>query len=106
MKKIVFGTLAATAVAALALGVAQADDRGAGPMGGMERPTFGELDSDGDGNITIAEVKARAAARFADNDADGDGKLTVEELTACGGTCGPRHGPDGGMARCGRRRGA
>ena len=83
MKKIVLGSLAVAAVAGLAFGVANADSRGAGPMGAMgERPTFQELDSDGDGGITIAEVKARSAARFAENDTNGDGKLSAEELTA------------------------
>ena len=83
MQKIVLGSLAVAAVAGLALGVANADSRGAGPMGGMgERPSFTELDSDGDGSITIAEVKARSTARFAESDTDGDGKLTAEEMTA------------------------
>lgn len=83
MNRIVFGSLAAAAVAGLAFGVANADSRGAGPMGGMgERPSFTELDADGDGSITIAEVKARSAAHFAESDTNGDGKLSADELTA------------------------
>ena len=83
MKKIVLGSLAVAALAGLAFGAANADNRGAGPIGGMgERPTFSELDADGDGSITIAEIRARASARFAESDTDGDGKLTAEELTA------------------------
>ncbi|MGB5560321.1 MAG: calcium-binding protein [Paracoccaceae bacterium] len=83
MKKIVLGSLAVAAVAGLAFGVANADSRGAGPMGGMgERPTFQELDSDGDGGITIAEVKARSSARFVETDTNADGKLSADELTA------------------------
>ncbi len=84
MKKIVLGSLAVAAVAGLALGVANADSRGAGPMGGMgERPTFQELDSDGDGSITIAEVKARTFCRVLPKPTPtADGKLSAEELTA------------------------
>jgi Ca2+-binding EF-hand superfamily protein len=86
-KKIVLGSLAVAALGALTLGAVNADSRGAGPMGGpmggmAERPSFEELDTDGDGNITIAEMRARAAARFGEADTNGDGKLTSEELVA------------------------
>ncbi len=82
MNKIILGSLAVATVAGVAFGAAQADTRGAGFMGGVERTSFAELDSDGDGSITIAEVKARASARFAETDSNGDGKLSAEELTA------------------------
>ncbi len=85
MTRIVLASLA-VAVSGLAFGVANADSRGAGPMAGAggpgERPSFAELDTDGDGSITMAEVTARGAARFTEGDADGDGKLSAEELTA------------------------
>ena len=86
MKNVVIGSTLAVVVAGLAIGAAIADSRGAGPMGGRggmdERPSFTELDTDGDGNVTIAEMRARSAARFAEADTDGDGKLTSEELVA------------------------
>ena len=40
---------------------------------------FGEIDADGNGEITQAEVKAHGEARFAKADANGDGKITVQE---------------------------
>jgi|SaaInl59LU_5_DNA_1037362.scaffolds.fasta_scaffold30615_2 Ca2+-binding EF-hand superfamily protein len=59
------------------------DAQARGGHGGMmERPSFEELDADGSGEITEAEMKARGAARFASMDANGDGKLTVEEIVA------------------------
>ncbi len=89
MKKVLLAGLAFSAISAGAFGWAQAQGRsegpmaGMGPMGGMDaRPTFQDLDTDGDGSITIAEMKARSAARFAESDTDGDGKLTADELTA------------------------
>ena len=53
-------------------------------------PDFATLDSDGDGRLTSAELRAgRAAmrgagpdARFAEADADGDGRLSRDELVA------------------------
>ncbi len=63
--------------------VAGAQGFGHGPRdGGGDRPSFAELDADGDGNLTVAEFKAQAAARFAEADTNGDGVLSVEELTA------------------------
>jgi hypothetical protein len=53
------------------------DDMGPGMM-----PGFATLDTDGDGQITPAEVEARQAARFAAADADGSGGLSVAEMVA------------------------
>ncbi|MEM1236837.1 MAG: EF-hand domain-containing protein [Pseudomonadota bacterium] len=68
---------------AVAMGVtgatADARDRG-GPD--RERASFSELDADGNGEVTRAEMEAFAAARFAAVDIDGDGSLSAEELVA------------------------
>ena len=53
---------------------------GRGPMG--EIPSFAELDADGDGQITAADIEARRAARLAEIDANGDGGIDVDEFTA------------------------
>ena len=46
--------------------------------------TFEQLDSNGDGEISMAEMENRAAVRFATVDTDGDGFLSLEELQAQG----------------------
>ena len=46
--------------------------------------SFEEIDADGNGEITQAEMDAMKAARFAKVDANGDGALSIEELTAQG----------------------
>ena len=43
---------------------------------------FADFDLDGNGLITIEDLKAQADARFAAADTDGDGKLSMDELTA------------------------
>lgn len=53
----------------------------ASAKGGM-KASFEELDTDGNGGITAAELAAHAASRFSDADTDGDGFLTSEELAA------------------------
>lgn len=54
------------------------------PQGGdrPERPTFQELDTDGDGSLSQAELQAPMLERFSAADTDGDGGLSVEEMTA------------------------
>lgn len=52
--------------------------RGDGP----KRPEFTELDVNGDGQITQAEMDAHRTARFAEIDADGDGAVSAAELRA------------------------
>lgn len=76
MKKTV--VLMAALITAASITSAQAHER----KGGGERMTFAELDTDGNGEITVAEMDARKAARFAEIDTNGDGGLSAEELTA------------------------
>ena len=49
---------------------------------GGQRIDFEAVDTDGNGEITISEMEAAGAARFAELDADGNGSLTNEELLA------------------------
>lgn len=46
------------------------------------RPAFSELDTNGDGALTLEELQAIGSNRFAQADADGDGVLTRDELIA------------------------
>ncbi|RLK08366.1 EF-hand domain-containing protein [Ruegeria conchae] len=46
------------------------------------RPTFQELDADGDGQVTQAEIAAHRNQKFTAADTDGDGQLSVEEMQA------------------------
>ena len=46
------------------------------------RMSFEEIDADGNGEVTKAEIQAMKDAHFAKADADGDGKLTLEEMQA------------------------
>lgn len=46
------------------------------------RQSFEELDTNGDGQITAAEMQVRRAERFAAVDLDGDGTLSAEELVS------------------------
>ncbi len=46
----------------------------------IKLPSFEELDTNGDGSITRAELDAKHAAKFAENDLNGDGFLDATEL--------------------------
>ena len=54
---------------------------GHGPFGGPGFD-FDAVDADKDGKITLAEMEAFRAARFAGADANADGNLSAEELVA------------------------
>jgi len=72
-------------VLAVAIGVTAftAQARGFGPGGpGGPRASFSELDANGDGVLTAAELEAFGKARFDAADADGDGFLTIDEMHA------------------------
>lgn len=43
---------------------------------------FGQIDANGDGQITVEEMNAQAEVRFAAADADGNGALSPEEMTS------------------------
>lgn len=49
-----------------------------------ERMNFDQIDSDGNGTISQAELNAMSAAHFAQIDSDGNGSLSLEELQAMG----------------------
>ena len=56
-------------------GIALARDGGA-----AMRPSFAELDANGDGKLTQAELTAHHSAHLAQIDSDGDGILSTDEL--------------------------
>lgn len=68
--------LAGTGMQGVAQGMADA------MAGKGARPSFTELDADGDGKLTRAEMENHRKARFAAADTDGDGKLSRAELDA------------------------
>lgn len=54
-----------------------------GHTGGMQmRPDFDEIDTNGDGRITPAEMTAHMQARFDAADTDGDGLLSRDEMVS------------------------
>ncbi len=69
--------LAALAITA-GFGVAEAQDRRAGP-GPMD---FATLDADGNGEITLEDLDAARDNRFADMDTNGDGQVSEAEFIA------------------------
>lgn len=79
MKKTVL--LMAGILAAASVTAAEACGKGKGKGLGRDI-TFEQLDTNGDGQISAAELEAFRASRFAEVDANGDGGLTAEELLA------------------------
>jgi Ca2+-binding EF-hand superfamily protein len=74
--------LAGTAVVAVAASHGKAGMEGhMGGRGAMMMP-FDEIDTDGDGKITAAEMKAHAEARFGAADGNGDGFVDAAEMQA------------------------
>jgi len=72
--------MAALTATVIALGLTAADAQQR--RGGGERPSFEQIDANGDGSVTLAELMAHRAARFAAQDADGNGSLSRDELLA------------------------
>ncbi|MCF6273020.1 MAG: hypothetical protein L3J37_07490 [Rhodobacteraceae bacterium] len=80
MKNLIFGSLATLSLIAIGTTAALAEAREAGPRGGMERPPFETLDTNGDGNLTLEEMQQKSEARFAELDTNDDGELGKAEL--------------------------
>lgn len=81
--KILLGLLMATGLVLAAASVASADrgsNHGPGGGGGQMMRMFKQLDLNGDGQITRAEVTEFRDQRFSDSDTDGDGTLALEEF--------------------------
>ena len=84
MKRITLASASLAAIAALSFPlVAHADHHGhrGGGHGGMEAH-MAELDTNGDGDISKAEIEAHRAAMFAEADTNSDGALSPEEMIA------------------------
>ncbi|OED47049.1 calcium-binding protein [Rhodobacteraceae bacterium (ex Bugula neritina AB1)] len=78
MKHVTFIAALVAAASVAAGGMAMAKGKGHhGP-----KMSFEEIDADGNGEITKAEIQAMKKARFSKADADGDGKVTLEEMQA------------------------
>ncbi|WP_299678999.1 calcium-binding protein [uncultured Roseobacter sp.] len=77
------GFMALIAVMAVTVAAGAALARGDGPGAPI---SFGALDLDGDGRITLEEMRMRGAERFDRADTDGDGALTLEEVQAAAAT--------------------
>ncbi len=101
-----------------ATGIAQEEGGskcGGGKCGGgrCAKPSFTSMDADGNGSVSLEEMKAvmlkMVETKFAAMDADGDGALTEKELAAkkCGGKCKGRKAPAkapakaAGASKCG-----
>lgn len=46
------------------------------------RVNFEQLDANADGQVTLEEIQAQGAARFAETDTNGDGFISADELNA------------------------
>lgn len=88
----ILGTSAlALAGAAMLLSAVSAEARGKEHGKGHARPSFEQLDLNGDGQITRAELAGQAAIRFDAADANKDGELDRSELLAMGREGAERH---------------
>lgn len=81
MKKFLTGvTLVAVSFAGLSTAFAQNGPRHDRPEGPPPMMAFEEMDTDGNGSITVEEMQARRAERVEGVDTNNDGKLSAEEL--------------------------
>ena len=76
-KNVILGALCAAMLVSSGA-IAVADTRGNGPRGA----DFSQIDADGNGEVTVAELQAMQTARFGEIDADGDGAVTKAEILA------------------------
>ncbi len=67
--------LIAALMAGLSVQAAQAE-------GARHGASFEAMDTDGNGEVTLAEIEAAQAARFAAADTNGDGGISAEEMLA------------------------
>lgn len=68
---------------AMAFGGGKSGDRGMmGPRGGFMQMEFADIDLDKSGQITVEDLAAAAKVRFDAADADGNGELSLDELKA------------------------
>lgn len=75
-------TITALAAGACAVIVTSASAEEGRKRDGKRGINFEQMDTNGDGFITAAEIEAGRAARFASADTDGDGALSADELKA------------------------
>lgn len=74
--------IAGITAAAMALGATSVYAMGPGHEMHGPRPSFSDLDTDGNGEVTKQEMRGHRQARFDKADTDGDGKLSLDEITA------------------------
>lgn len=79
-RAVLISGLTAAAIALTAVGVSAKGGDGDRRGPGGPRINFEEVDTNGDGLITLEEMQAAAAARTAEIDTDGDGFVSAEEL--------------------------
>jgi len=85
---LIAGLAALAVLGSATAGLAREGERRMGPGGpggfggAMLMERFDEVDADGDGAVTEAELEAHAKARFDAADSNGDGKLDAAELEA------------------------
>ncbi|WIY25591.1 EF-hand domain-containing protein [Parasedimentitalea psychrophila] len=84
MKKAAFIAVIVGTASIIAAGSVLAKGGPDGPGGPGMRMSFEEIDTDGNGEISQAEMDAMKGARFAKTDTNGDGVVSLEELTAQG----------------------
>lgn len=81
MKNILLGSTLAITI--IGLGASAVLAEGGPRRGGQQqRPSFEQLDANGDGMVTLEEMQNSAQAKFNESDTNGDGQLSVDELTA------------------------
>ncbi len=80
MNKVKLIAVLATATGIVAAGAVVAKP---GKMGGLGLP-FEQIDTDGNGELSKAELSAIKDVRFAAADGNGDGKLSLEEMQSHG----------------------